>query len=118
MEFNFPQRLPDIFLHFFEADDGEIFKQECTEEEYRALGLEGAGSPKFPVELNPNKKWRWNHSGSYAQWDTTSKVLENGDAYEDEYGIMYVDDSGSHIRKKGMYNLNKTNANIGDVTWL
>ena len=103
---NFPTKLPNKFFHFFVAEDGEIFRVECNEQEYRALGLKGAGAPPTP-KLPVGKKWKWQHSGEYGQWDTASGNLEKGDADIDLKGnIAFVEPSGkTKILLSGKYDL-------------
>lgn len=61
-----------LYGHFYELEGVQLF-QECSQEEYEALGLRGAGAPK-----NLPKGAEWKHSGCFYKFDTDSGFLEDG----------------------------------------
>ncbi len=68
--------------HFFEVDGKEVMV-ECSLEEYRALGVKGAGAPPGPG------KWLYS-SGRMRKFDTNTGFIQEGQWAEVEDGKILV----------------------------
>lgn len=73
------------FGHFYKDKAGARAFVECTEAEYLALGLKGAGKPDVPGE--------WICSGHYMKFDTPSGQLDDG-CYADMGGVALANVAG------------------------
>lgn len=69
------------FHYFKNIDTGEVIKEEITDEEYKALGLKGAGQPE-----KEDYKWIGSHGGVIVA--TTTRVLLNYEYYNDGLDII------------------------------